>query len=140
MPVRTYLDTCVVRAAYEADGDDGVRALELMDDPDREFVVSDILRLELLPVPTYERRAEESEFYERFFQAATVNVPMESRSAVEALAVGGRYGLGAGDALHIEAARFAGAQEFITIEKRRKPLFRVSEPGLAIVSARTDGE
>ena len=41
--------------------------------------------------------------------------------------IGCKYGLAAMDALHIAATILVGAEEFITIEKPTKPMYRVTD-------------
>jgi predicted nucleic acid-binding protein len=41
--------------------------------------------------------------------------------------IAGKYGIAGMDALHIAAALSIGAEEFITTEKKTKPMFRVTE-------------
>jgi hypothetical protein len=48
---RTYLDANILIAAFQGEGDGAMAAIAALDDPDREFVVSDFLRLETLPKP-----------------------------------------------------------------------------------------
>lgn len=45
---RTYIDASVLIAAFQGKTADSQRALRVLDDPDRELVFSDYLRLELL--------------------------------------------------------------------------------------------
>jgi len=46
---RTFVDADVLITAFRGTGQVLTRAQNIIDDPDREFVASDILRLELLP-------------------------------------------------------------------------------------------
>lgn len=47
--IRTFLDAGVLIAAYRDLGPIGTKARDLLSEPDREWVSSDIIRLELLP-------------------------------------------------------------------------------------------
>ena len=107
------------------------KARRLIDDPGREFVASDILRLELLPKAHYHGRELEEQFYEEFFAAAVVVVTAPSL-VEEAESLARNFGLSAADALHVAAAIQAGATQLITAEKPTKPLFRVT--GIAVIS------
>jgi hypothetical protein len=48
-----------------------LRALQVLGDPDREFLASEYLRLEVLPIPLYYGKNREVAFYAKFF----ANVP-----------------------------------------------------------------
>lgn len=50
---RTFLDADVLINAFRGVGPVATAAQSIVDDPDREFVTSDILRLELIPKPHY---------------------------------------------------------------------------------------
>jgi hypothetical protein len=69
---RTYLDSCLLIAAFLGKGEVGRRAMKILDDPKRHFVVSDAVRLEVLPKPRHEKRVEELAFYDAIFQDAEV--------------------------------------------------------------------
>jgi len=132
---RTFVDADVLINAFRGIGPTASAAQAVIDDPDREFVVSDILRLELLPKPHYFERAAEERFYEAFFAAAIECVESTSAIVRAAEIEAKTFGLAAADALHVAAAQEAGVQDFITAEKATSPLFRVTE--LAINSIRS---
>ena len=75
MVKRTYLDTNVLIEAFQGEKAAAFRALEVLDDPERRFVVSDYLRLEVLPKPTFHGRAEEVQFMRTFFENAEEDIP-----------------------------------------------------------------
>lgn len=50
---RTYIDANVIIAAFQGEESVARRALQVLDDPNRELVVSDYLKLEVLPKPTF---------------------------------------------------------------------------------------
>ena len=85
-----------------------VKALAVLNAPDREFITSVFVRMEVLPKAVYFRRPDEVAFYETFFASAQF-VPFS-----EAL-----------DALHIAAAKASSVEEFITTERSTTALFRV---------------
>lgn len=103
------------------------RANQLLDDPDRAFVGSPFLRLEVLPKAMFHRRFDEATLYETFFTAAEHWVEPDSHLAGRAYSVALRYGLSALDALHVAAALSVGAEELLTTEKLQKPIHRVTE-------------
>ena len=108
--------------------------MEILDDPDRDILVSEFLRLETLPKPTYERRPEEVTFYEAFFESATENANWSSEMTSQAMVLANQYGLSAIDAIHMSAALLLQADEFVTAEKSTKPFFWVGE--IPVVSIR----
>ncbi|KUK98957.1 MAG: Uncharacterized protein XE11_2818 [Methanomicrobiales archaeon 53_19] len=66
----TYLDSSVLIQAYRGEGVSGERAMRVLDDPDREFVVSDFLKLEVLPKPIFHAREDEVAFMTAIIQNA----------------------------------------------------------------------
>lgn len=125
---RTYFDTGVVIAAFSprSSAPLAARALDLITDPQREIVVSGLLKLELLPSAINIGDQLQVRLLQAFFDIAAFYVPTDedllARAIDEAAEVNG---LGALDALHIAAAKAAGADELITTERSSKPLFKV---------------
>ena len=124
--MRTYLDSSVLLTAWKR-GQNHDKALSIMADEQRQFVTSQIVKLELLPKAKLERRASEVEFYQRHFRDAESHLTLSRELGIEAQALAERHGLAAVDALHLAAAVRLGADEFITSELPGKPLFRVTE-------------
>ncbi len=79
-------------------------ALKILADGARVFYTSQMVRLELLPKPTFERRKLEVEFYEDHFTYAAASEPLSKALGLAAEALAGRYGLAGPDALQIAAA------------------------------------
>lgn len=69
-PTVTFLDANVLIAAATGQGDIARRAFAILDDPNRAFMTSPLVRLEVLPKAIYHRRRAAAEFYEAFFSAA----------------------------------------------------------------------
>jgi predicted nucleic acid-binding protein len=135
-PERTYLDSCLLIAAFMGKGSAGRRAMEILDDPERRLVVSEAVRLEVMPKPRHEKRAEELAFYEAIFQEAE-NVPWHLQALANAQTLAERYGLSAMDAVHIALALHAGVDVLATRESPTKPMFRVKElPLMSVGEAR----
>ncbi len=67
---RTYIDANVIIAAFQGEESVARRALQVLDDPNREIVVSDYLKLEVLPKPTFLKKREEVEFMKAIFDSA----------------------------------------------------------------------
>jgi predicted nucleic acid-binding protein len=123
--IRTFLDAGVLIAAFRSRNAASTPALTLLDDPERVFVTTDYVRLEVLPKPFYFRRETEVEFYEAFFAPAEF-VEVSQALVSTAIEEARQAGLAAIDALHVAAAKRAGVEEFITVERPTKPMFRVA--------------
>ena len=52
------------------------RAMELLNDPERLFVSSDFVQLEVLPKAVYFRQEAEVSFYRTYFASVTEMVPV----------------------------------------------------------------
>lgn len=123
---RTFLDAGVLIAAARGRGIIAVRAHTILDDPGRNFVASDYLRMEVLPKALYHRQNAEVLLYEQFFSRAVQIVSPAVSLMMQAYTEAYTFGLAALDAVHIAAAKFSGAEEFITTERPTTPLFRVT--------------
>lgn len=99
-----------------------VRARNILNDPQREFVASEFLKLETLPIARFFRRTGELRFYSKFFDSITCWAPSGTLISA-ALDLASEYGLGALDALHICAAIHFDAQ-FVSAERPTKPIYR----------------
>jgi len=124
---KTYLDAGVLIAAVRGRDEVAARAMQVLDDPDREFVSSAFLKLEVLPKAVYGKRQPEVEFYETFFAAVRHWAKTLTRIVEKARQHANTHGLGAMDALHVAAAISVGADELVTTEKPEKPIHRVTE-------------
>jgi len=124
MSKRTYVDTCVLMAAFKGQGELGRRARDLLDDPQRTLVVSDPVRLEALPKARYHKQQQELEFFEAVFGLAE-NVAWNDSALRQAQSIAENHGIAAMDAIHVAHALAAGVDEFISAEKPTKPMFRV---------------
>ncbi len=72
MSKRTYIDSGVLIAAFRGNAYIARAAFDVLDDPERITVVSEAVRLEVLPKAYYARQQEESHFYEEFFRNSEV--------------------------------------------------------------------
>lgn len=120
----TFVDAGVLIAAARGGHIQGARAMEIFDDPEREFAASVFLRLEVLPQALFNKRVAEAEFYESFF--ATVSHWATDLAAVTEIAMreASTNGVEAMDALHVAAAASVGATELITTEKPSRSIHR----------------
>lgn len=136
---RTYIDANVLIAAWNGDDESRVWARYALDDPERSLVVSDFVRLEVLPKPTYHRRSVEVAFMQAILEAAE-NVPITTELLLRAVAMAGRHDLTPLDALHLAAAAEAGVDEVLTFEKPEKPMCRQTEVRVTSLRALRDGK
>ena len=130
--IKTYLDANVLIVAFRGEHPAADAALTLLGEGHRQFVASPYLRLETLRKPRFHRRQDEVEFMETYFATVAHWVPSDDRLVQRALELAARLDLGAMDALHAAAALQGGAEVFVTMERRSKPLFRI--PGLVTLS------
>lgn len=121
MSVRTYADACVlITAALAKDEALANRALAVLDDPSREYIGSDFLRLEVLPKAVDAERA----FYEEYFAACSTWVSPSEDLVSQAIAESSGTGLKPLDALHVASAVEGDAHELVTFEKPSSPFFK----------------
>jgi hypothetical protein len=124
---RTFLDSGILLTGWKGREADRAQALRVMEDPEREFVSSQIVRLELMAKPAFFKNMRELAFYEAYFSDLHGEEKLSAGLGDDALRLGSRYGLAAADALNMAAAIRQGAAEFITTEIPGKSLFRVTE-------------
>lgn len=129
---KTYLDSGVLIVAFRADNEMSSRAIQVLDDGQREFVASPFFKLETLPKAQYHKQLYEVEFYETYFSAVNHWVNDLDIILQGAEVIASQYGLAAMDALHVAAALSIEADELITTERSTKPMFRV--PDIKVVS------
>jgi predicted nucleic acid-binding protein len=130
--IRTYVDAGILIATVRGDAESAKRALEVLDDPKREFASSVFLKLEVLPKAVWYRNTVEVQSYETFFASVEHWAEVSEDLAVEAYQIAAAAGLAALDALHVAAAIAVGAEELVTTEGAEKPIHRVQ--GIAVVS------
>lgn len=123
----TFVDAGVLIAAARGTDLIALRANQALGDPNRTFVASPFLRLEILPKAMFHRRLEEVSFYDVFFAAVARWAEPDSGLADRALSLASKFGLSALDALHVAAALSVGADEILTTERPQKPIHRVTE-------------
>jgi predicted nucleic acid-binding protein len=122
----TYIDSCVLLYAAQGTAILAERALPFLFDPEREYVTSDYVRLELVPHATYNKRRAEVEFYETFFQSAIRHIPTSKTLLDTAMDLGCRTDVTGIDAIHVACAILAGAEELVTAERTTKPIYRTT--------------
>jgi predicted nucleic acid-binding protein len=120
----TFVDASVLIAAARGGSEQAARAMEVLDNPEREFAASPFLRLEVLPQAVFNKREAEVAFYEAFFAAVTkwaTDLPAITEAALREAS---RFGVEAMDALHVVAAASVGAAELVTAEKPSRSIHR----------------
>jgi hypothetical protein len=120
----TYIDSGVLIFAAKGTTGSAALALPFLGDPNREYVTSDYVRLEILPKATFHKRTAELAFYNLFFSTTTRSIPTSPALLEYALDEACKTGIQGLDAVHIACAVFAGAEEFITSKKIDKPIHR----------------
>ena len=138
MKKRTYIDANVLIAAFQGEELVARRALQVLDDPNRKLVVSDYLRLEVLPKPTFHKIQEEIDFMQAIFDDASENVATSPELTGRAVAMASKYDMTPIDALHIGAAAISGVDELVTMEKPTKPMCRVTEVKVISIHSESD--
>ena len=131
---KTFVDANVLIAAYQGSDELCRKAMEIIDDPNREFIVSDYLKLEVIPKPTFHRFHEEIEFMQTFIDSASLQVSPKPSITALAITLACQYDLPPLDALHAGTAVESKADELVTLEKPEKPLCQVRE--IKVVSLR----
>ena len=111
---RTFLDAGILIAAVRGQEKEAARALAILEDPERSFLTSDFLRMEVLPKAIYYQRPAEAALYERYFARAQ-SIPVSEALVAQAYMEACTFGLSALDALHITVAKTGGAEEFIRL-------------------------
>jgi len=124
-PTRTFLDSGVLIAAFKGQPSIGDPAAQILKDPNRVFVTSPFVRLEVCPKALFKRQREEFDFYQLYFAGAEMTHNLKAVLAI-ATAEAARSGVGPMDSLHIAAALLLRADQFITTEKPKKSIHRSS--------------
>jgi len=132
--IKTFVESDVLIAAFQGKEEVWEKAMRVIDDPEREFIVSDYLKLEIIPQPTFHNRYEEIQFMHTFLDNASLYMNPNGSVIDQAITLACTYSLGAMDALHAGSAIVGQADIFNTNEKPEKPLCQVKE--IKVVSLR----
>lgn len=123
--VRTFVDANIlIRATNIEDASLIAEIVAVLEDERREFVASDFLELEVLPKPTRNKFQVSIDFCHDFFARCVECVITDERLMKAAFAEACQLGLSAPDAIHLAAANFARVDEFVTLEKPTKPMYK----------------
>jgi len=132
--IKTFVDSNVLITAFQGKDEIWQRAIDIIDDPEREFIVSDYLKLEVIPQPTFHQRHEEIQFMHTFFDGASLYASPTPIITAQAVNLACQYSLSPMDALHAGTAVESKVDELITLEKPAKPLCQIKE--IKVVSLR----
>lgn len=124
---KTYVDSGVLINAFRGTTEVSLKAIQVLDDPLREFTSSPFVQLETLPKAIYNKQQEEAEFYEAFFAAVTDWASDLEQILKSAAHIARTYGLASMDAIHVAAALSIKVDELVTTERTTKPMYRVTE-------------
>ncbi len=102
--------------------------MEILDDPERQVIASEAVRLEVMPKSIYEKRQEERAAFDEIFQKSEM-LSWKLEVLRKAYDLACRYGIAALDAIHLAFAVDAQVDEFVTAEKPTKSLFRFNQAG-----------
>jgi predicted nucleic acid-binding protein len=132
MARRTYIDSGVLIAAYKGTEPTSEKALAIIRDESRSFVVSEALSLECVSAALKGTTPDkdQAEFCAKFIER---NEGSPLTFTDWALGVFAKHFIQPMDLLHISVAVSAGAVEFVTTEKSTKPFFTIGAP-LSVVS------
>jgi predicted nucleic acid-binding protein len=134
--IRTFVDSGVLVSAARGTDVCSEKALEILEDEDRQFASSAFVRLEILPKAVCYGKTVEAQFYQAFFDSVEYWAENVEKLVQDAYQIACDFGLAALDALHIAAALSVGAEEFVTTERETKPMYRVT--GIQITSVLDD--
>ena len=124
--MKTFLGSGVLMRAWKGEEAEAEAAGQVLEDPSRQLLTSEIIRLELLPKPLYFQQKDEEAFYEEVFRRSECD-KVDGVLYRNAFALAERYGLAAADAFNLASALRLQADEFVTTERPGKPMFRVKE-------------
>lgn len=124
--LRTYLDSNVLIAAWRGEVLAKAWSRAILDDPKRQFVVSDFVRIEVMPKPAFYRQTDEIAFMEMVLNFAEYvsTTPVLIQRAIR---LASQYDIAPLDALHVSAAIEVGVDELVTLEKIEKPMCQQNE-------------
>ena len=125
--MKTYLDAGVLILGFRSEDPASECAIQILNDPEREFAASVFVQLETMPKAQYHRQNNEADFYETYFSQVSHWARDVDFIIQEASLIASQYGLSAMDALHVAAALSVGAEELITTERLTKPMHRVMD-------------
>jgi predicted nucleic acid-binding protein len=127
MSILTFIDSCVLINAVQGVGEANRKALEILDDEDRKFIVSDFVLLEVIPKPTFNKIQDQVSFYQSFFNDVSTSIEISTAITTLAIQLSSEYDVAPMDSLIVSSAIVGRADELITMEKPTNPMHRVKE-------------
>ncbi len=125
--IKTYIDSGVLITFFRGSDELVLKAATIIDAPNRVFASSIFVKLEVLSKAIYHKQQDEVKFYETFFEACQIWADDLETIVQLAENLAQQYGLAALDALQVASAISVNADEFVTTERKTKPLHRVSD-------------
>lgn len=122
----TFLDANVLIAAATGAAEVSRRAMQVLDDPNRRFAASALVRLETLPKALFHGRTKSADFYKAYFDAIEAWADDLDALVETAFDEAVKHDIAPRDALHVAAAAAVGASELVTAEKPTMPMFRTA--------------
>jgi predicted nucleic acid-binding protein len=135
---RTYVDSGVLIDAARGKAPHAMDAIRILDDPEREFVSSAFVKLEVRPKAVHNKQHAEIKFYDEFFRDVVAWADSYPSIVADAEDEAETCGLQAMDALHVAAAASVAAEELVTTEKRTRPLHRARRVTVICIYAADD--
>ena len=127
MSILTFIDSCVLINAVQGVGEANRKALEILDNEYRKFIVSDFVLLEVIPKPTFNKIQDQVSFYQSFFNDVSTSIEISTAITTLAIQLSSEYDVAPMDSLIVSSAIVGGADELITMEKPTNPMHRVKE-------------
>lgn len=125
--MKTFFDSGVIISLSKGTEAIENKALNIFNDTKREFLSSVFVKIEVLPKAIYFNNINEVDIYKTYFDSVSYFLDDFKNMANQAYEFASVYGLSGIDSLHIASAYILGADEFITTEKKTKPMYRVKE-------------
>jgi hypothetical protein len=137
LTTRTYLDSSVLIAIVEGESDVAEKAMRYVDEPDREIVLSEAVRLEVYPrrLLDPQKTGQRQCLDELFKRAAQIVNDFPERVWKQAVEEASRCQMQRMDALHVAAALEGNADEIVTAEKPEKNMCRTKS--IRVISLRS---
>ncbi|GFE67693.1 hypothetical protein [Chroococcus sp. FPU101] len=70
--IKTYINSGVLIAVYQGNNKVSIKAVNILDEENRQLISSDFVKLEVLSKALYHRQQEEIQFYQGFFASCSV--------------------------------------------------------------------
>jgi predicted nucleic acid-binding protein len=124
---RTFIDTCVIVAAYKTQRTLHDNAKRVLFDSTRRFLSTSLVRLELSSAHYRPENSGEANFYERFWsEGISELIDIDESMIAEGIKTSKLTEAAAMDAMHLACAVRMDADEFITAERKDKdrPVYR----------------